>query len=306
MHIKPWLLAAVLAITATGCASQSTGGEVPVAEVTPVIETPEVEEQTPVEAVVEETVAEDAAMVTMDAPASATPIYDVEIMTHSDSAYNENQELLARYNYNLPCLTTEDVAGQTVADGFNANFVKWEEGNDFAQMIEWAQEQYTFNMEQGYGWEIYYEDSLDTTVYQTQGLVSVSGLYYSFTGGAHPNTVLLSWLFDMTTGTFISPLSLAKDPQAFADAVAAELIAYIQSNTLEGYPLEELYWDDYQGVLSGWDSYCVYFDEEGMHVGFSPYELAAYAAGSQEFTLTYETILPYLSDTAVALLELEN
>ena len=32
-----------------------------------------------------------------------------------------------------------------------------------------------------------------------------------------------------------------------------------------------------------------------MTVAFSPYELAAYAAGAQEFTLTYEELAPHLN-----------
>ena len=43
-----------------------------------------------------------------------------------------------------------------------------------------------------------------------------------------------------------------------------------------------------------------------MTVGFSPYELACYAAGSQVFHLTYQELLPYLGSHSRALLGLEE
>ena len=40
-------------------------------------------------------------------------------------------------------------------------------------------------------------------------------------------------------------------------------------------------------------------------MAFSPYELAAYAAGPQGFRLSYDLLAPYLSDYGRAMLELE-
>lgn len=301
MHLKPWLVLAMSASLLAGCATEQTAAPTEEALALPVIEVTTIEEPVQEETPVEEPPVDP--LTALAASVYLTPI------THSDSLYatDDPEVLLAQYAYNLLSMEPtdpDDEGAVALAESFNAQFDMWEAGNDFDQMSQWATEQYEMAKDEEWGWVGYYTYELNTFVYQTAGLISLQGQYYSFTGGAHGNSVLLSWLFDMTTGTFISPLSLAKDPQMFADAVADELIAYVQSNTLEGYPLEELYWDDYQMVISSWDSYCVYFNEEGMHVSFSPYELAAYAAGAQEFTLAYETILPYLSDTAVALLEL--
>ena len=58
---------------------------------------------------------------------------------------------------------------------------------------------------------------------------------------------------------------------------------------------EEMFWNNYEEIVAGWSSYAVSFDETGMTVAFSPYELAAYAAGPQIFQLSYEWISPYLS-----------
>ena len=47
------------------------------------------------------------------------------------------------------------------------------------------------------------------------------------------------------------------------------------------------------------------FDEEGMEVIFSPYELAPYAAGPQSFRLSYDWLEPHLSAHGRVLLGLE-
>ena len=73
-----------------------------------------------------------------------------------------------------------------------------------------------------------------------------------------------------------------------------------------GQPAEDFYWEDYASTLENWSSYAVSFDQEGMTVGFSPYELACYAAGPQVFRLTYDQLRPHLGPHGRTLLGLEN
>ncbi|WP_409967632.1 DUF3298 domain-containing protein [Bengtsoniella intestinalis] len=303
MHTKLWLLSLITAGLLLGCSSQQ-----------PAPEPETIPQQDVVEAVsitpeLEPTFDLSQGLTTDAAPVEDTISFTLETVTHNDSVYapDDDSVLLARYDYYLPYLQVIDETNAqacAVADSFNAQFSMWEEANGFDEMVTWAQENYALNLEQGIDWLGHYQSELSTTPFQTTGYISICGEYYSFTGGAHGNTVLVSWLFDLNTATFISPLSLATDPQAFSTAVAELLIAQVQEGTLEGYPLEELYWDDYQTVLSTWDSYCVYFDDDGMHIAFSPYELAAYAAGAQSFVLDYQTITPYLSEQALVMLNL--
>ena len=60
----------------------------------------------------------------------------------------------------------------------------------------------------------------------------------------------------------------------------------------------EWYWEDYETIAADWACYAVTFDEAGMTVTFSPYEIAAYAFGPQVFTMSYEFLEPYLSEHA--------
>ena len=127
----------------------------------------------------------------------------------------------------------------------------------------------------------------------------------SYTGGAHPNQVLLGWNFDLTTGELFSPEALAADGQEISDLVAEEIIRQAEARAAENsMESENFFWENYREVAADWGNYALSFDETGMTVGYSPYEMACYAAGPQVFTLTYEQLLPGLSDHGLEVLGL--
>lgn len=151
-----------------------------------------------------------------------------------------------------------------------------------------------------------YIDELRCEVYQTERLVSVAGTYYSFTGGAHGNTVLLSWNFDLETGEFFNP-ALLDEETGFHRAVTAELVRQARARAEEnGMAPEDFFWEDYPDTLDNWNNYAVSFDGGGMTVGFSPYELASYAAGAQVFEIPYEDLKDCLGPRGRELLGLEG
>ena len=95
------------------------------------------------------------------------------------------------------------------------------------------------------------------------------------------------------TGQFFAPEILAADGQIFLDAVRDEIIRQIDMTPEAA--VEAGYWEDYQDIATNWSSYAVSFNEEGMTVAFSPYEIACYAMGPQEFRLSYEQLAPHLN-----------
>lgn len=148
-------------------------------------------------------------------------------------------------------------------------------------------------------------EQLTCTAYQTGRLVSVSAEYHNYTGGAHGNTILLSWNFDLDSGTFFDAATL-DDDAGFHAAVVRALKRQAQNRAQENsLSPTDFFWEDYEEILENWTSYAVSFDEEGMTVAFSPYELACYAAGEQVFHLTYEELLPHMGPRGRALLGLE-
>lgn len=246
--------------------------------------------------------------------------YAVETRLVEDAVRAADGTLLASYSFALPELTVfrgdgtavdepqtelEEQALETV-ETFNDRFSGWAVAEEFQAITEGAAENYAWYQAEGLEWPGGYTMELSCSVYQTEQMVSVSGLYYSYTGGAHPNTYMMSWNFDLESGTFFEPDLLAED-SAMKEAVSAELIRLARARALEyGLVPEEFFWADFETILADWSSYAVSFDEDGMHVAFSPYELAAYAAGAQEFQLSYAWLRPYLSGHGLELLGLET
>ena len=258
----------------------------------------------------------DAAAPTM--AAAALPIsreaeelrFVVEKETYEDSARAEDDTLLARYRFDLPSLQVLREDGSVLeeakipdeedalvsAAAFNERFGKWAAAEEFDEVVVAAREDLAFCRAEEMDWFNGYVLELDTAVYQTEHLVSVSGLYYSYTGGAHPNTWQLGWNFDLERGSFFGPEELGEDSAEFQEGVHQELIRQAKITALEkGLAPEEFFWEDYQEILANWVSYAVYFDESGMTVAFSPYELAAYVAGPQIFHMAYDWLKPHLS-----------
>ena len=243
--------------------------------------------------------------------------YTVDLYTWTDTAAAENGTELATYRFDLPVLTAvrEDgtviVEPQTpaeeqaaaVAAAFNEKFGKWAAAEEFHEVVSWAEEDLAFRREEGIDWPAPYTLELDCMVYQTEHLISVSGTYYSYTGGTHPNTWMLGWNFDLQTGEFFDPGLLAEGTE-LQEAVTAELIRQARLPDESGYIPAEMYWEDYENIMANWASYAVTFDEAGMNVVFSAYELAPYAEGPQEFCVPYEFLEPHLNDTGRLLLGL--
>lgn len=253
-------------------------------------------------------------------PQAAEPVvhYQVETQVWSDAAAAEDGTPLVECSYDLPVMTPVREDGTAVVEArnsveeralqvaaaFNAKFEDWTEAEDFTEVTTWAREHLASVREIGAEWYTPYTLEMDCTVYQTELMVSVSGLYYSYTGGAHPNTYHLAWNFDLDTATFFDPKLLGSGTD-FQEVVAAELVR--QANQpQEDYVPTEMYWEDYETIMADWPSYAVSFDETGMTVTFSPYELAPYAAGPQSFHLTNDWLEGHLSQQGRLLLGMEE
>ena len=279
--MRKWIMAVLCALALTGC------GAVVGAE------------QAPLQQIAAQT-------------ALAKPLtYRVDSGVSADAAQAEDGTPLVCYRFQLPRLqvlradgsaierpsTARERKATAVADTFNTHFEKWTAAEEFPSIVESAREDLAACREWGSSWMGPYEMDLSCAVYQTEGLVSVAGTYYSYTGGAHPNAWHLSWNFDLENGEFFGPEGLAADSVVFQQAMVEELVRQAGETAAEnGLVPEEMFWMDYESILANWSSCAVFFDEGGMHVVFSPYELAAYGFGEQDFFLSYDWLRPYLSD----------
>lgn len=245
--------------------------------------------------------------------------YVVESSEWTDEALAEDGTQIAVYRFDLPMLQAVKDDGTVISEAqneveeqalsaieaFNEKFGKWAAAEEFHEIVTWAEEQYTFMQEEGIEWYGPYALELDCTVYQTEHVVSVSGTYYSYTGGAHPNTWMLGWNYDLETGEFFDPQLLGEGTELH-EVVTAEIIRQAQIPMEDGFVPVEMYWEDYEDIIANWPCYAVTFSEVGMDVVFSAYELAPYAAGPQEFHLPYELLTPHLSEQGKVLLGIEE
>ncbi len=236
----------------------------------------------------------------------------VETQVQTGEAADESGTVLASYTYQLPVMTALRKDGTAVspenakierekqalatAKAFNEEFQRWAEEADFASLAEAAG--------QGArrpGGQVPYAQDLECEIYQTDRLVSVAGQFYVSSGGAHPNTGLYGWNFDLASGRFFSVGELFDD----VDAVTRELVRKsTQRAAKDGLSPEQFFWKDYAEILAAWSesAVAVTFDGENMTVSYSPYDLAAYAAGPQIFTIPLEWLEPYLSAYGKSLL----
>ncbi len=236
----------------------------------------------------------------------------VELETVADTVSNEKGQEIAAYSYTVPALyavlpdgsrleeaqTEEEARYLEIMAAFDEPFSAWigEAGkqDEFTGMAK------EYWMETLHGSP--FTDELTCTVYQTAHLVSISGTYYSWAGGAHPNTSLYSWNFDLDTGSFFDP-QLLEEGSGLGAAVHAELSRQARERAAEaGMKPEDFFWSNYDDILQEWSNYAVSFDESGMTVAFSPYELACYAAGEQIFRIPYDWLAPRLSPAAQSFL----
>lgn len=240
--------------------------------------------------------------------------YTLETEVLEDSVQAEDGTTLYSYRFELPRLTIQGADGgaeteDAVTQAFNAAFDAWRSGEAYEDTLAAAREDYDWRTREGMleenSW-MEYADGFTYTAYQTDRLISVEGEGYTNSGGAHPNTGYSAWNFDVKEGRFVPTDMLGKD-ETFLQTVTTEILRQMTEKAAQAdVPVGDLFWTDYEKIVALWTNYAVSFNEDGMRVTFSPYDLAAYAAGPQVFVIPKELIQPYLSQYGQELLQLSS
>lgn len=224
----------------------------------------------------------------------AEPLYGFEDVTQARQFVDESSgRVYASYNYRMPMMRLnvpdglsekELTTAQRNAEVFNAQMqLLMDEAVAFGE--EMAQE-----LEGGYfsmNSEMSAADEKVMSVWQTGQILTVFVNGYFYSGGVHPYVYTDSYTFDLTVGQFIDPAQIGDDPEAFRVQAAALLVVKAESL---GEEYTSGYWDDYAEIISNWNDTTVLFDDTGMTVIFSAYELGPYAMGPVELQLTYEEL----------------
>ena len=140
--------------------------------------------------------------------------------------------------------------------------------------LSWAREQYEWMPDTFYA----YSDESSLTVRRADAqAVSLLYLHYSYTGGVHPNHYYAALNYDTAAGREIALGDVVSDFNGLKTEMEKRLIDEYGEDTffdlhdqLQTYTSEQFAWT---------------LEPEGLRFYFSPYELAPYAAGSQQVFL---------------------
>lgn len=238
-----------------------------------------------------------AAPIQPETPPPAQPPVEPEYQLDAAAAENtftaEDGTEVAHYSYTLLtlALVNEGELSQELAEAAGRNVDLFNE--TMAALMEKSAETGRVMGEDalsGYtAWDrdsVYYYDETSASGALLGQVISVRLDNQCFTGGAHPNRYVSSFLFDLRTGQFINPIQIADTPEEFRTGAAAVLLEKLE----ERKDILEDCWPEYPEIISRWNEGTVLFDEEGMLVVFSPYELGPYTMGEVELRVTNEEL----------------
>lgn len=128
--------------------------------------------------------------------------------------------------------------------------------------------------------------------------------YYSFTGGAHGLGYSSSFTYDKATGkrftAFLKP-GAAKSMQPLLRKGLKQYFSEKGEKVSDGELMSYL---QIEGNEIPLPAAAPYPTSKGLEFHYGSYEIAPYAAGQPEFTISFDRVKPYLTAEAVALLGL--
>ena len=167
-------------------------------------------------------------------------------------------------------------------------------GQAYAQEIHgWAEEYY-----EPEHWFPYSHQQLYSPTRLDEKVLSLYGKEIAFSGGVHPNQIGLSASFDMVTGKLLTLEDILLDSNAATEL--SQLIIEDLTANRENYQLYDGYAaimnERFGGTSDNWkEQPAWYLSSSGLCVYFSPYDIAPYAAGRMEFSISYKSLSGILS-----------
>ena len=132
------------------------------------------------------------------------------------------------------------------------------------------------------------DDQFDVTLNGDLLTVHKSGYDYP-TGAAHGMPIREYYQFDIKTGKLFALKDLFEENSRFIETLDAILVESIQKSYDSGNTM--VFPDSFQG-LSEEANFII--TKDALVIYFYPYDIAAYAAGFQEFSIPYEDLIPII------------
>ena len=160
---------------------------------------------------------------------------------------------------------------------------KKEDEIQIAEYKEWAEEAYQEQQEQAENTFLNYALDRDYIVTSSgERLLCINEVEYSYAGGAHPNSRVWTWNFDLATGDLVGWEQMTDDIEGFRSFLAEQIHTFLETEQMtDGMTWSEALYPNYQETLPllleapNW-----YVEEGNLNIVFNPYDIAPYAAGS--------------------------
>ncbi len=124
-------------------------------------------------------------------------------------------------------------------------------------------------------------------VYNSENVITIAIDSYTFTGGAHGNSVITLLNFNPKTGALYSFDDIFNNPTKVAEL--AETYLEKELNISKNQNTDDYFFDEFFKMPEN-----IGFSDEGIIFLYNTYEIAAYAQGVTEFTIPYSDISEFL------------
>ena len=260
---------------------------------------------------------------TVSTPESALPQHViVSLEKHSEEHYDpqNGDTLILSFSYETPRVYIEGrpEASNAVNEYIATVDETYYTGNDYGigdsgdeyampsgvnGMLEMATDNYSYAVENGLT-DMPLEYSSDRTARVERidsRVLSMVYTTYTYTGGAHGNYFDTAYTFDTESGEYVT-LEMLSDNVDELKAFLADYMTRLYAEDKDGYYSERIFADmvpdgDVNSAIAAlardgsW-----YFNEQGMVIFSSVYELGPYAAGIVDFVIPYGELSGHIND----------
>lgn len=132
------------------------------------------------------------------------------------------------------------------------------------------------------GWEVSVTGEVGL---HTPKVVSITLGSYSYAGGAHPNSYVSMLNFDLKTGKTLAWDDLVSDRKALEKLAEKEFKTARELPKNANLEAEGFFWGEKFELPANFE-----LQEEGIYFWYNPFEVAAYAMGPTDFTISYKDL----------------
>jgi hypothetical protein len=175
----------------------------------------------------------------------------------------------------------EGLSDKGIQNMINLSFEK--DALEFKNIIEkQAKVGFEYAKKQNYPFNIYQAYIEYKVTYNKNNILSIPVTYYSYTGGAHGMTDIVSRNINLKTGKDIALKDMFKEGVNYRDIIKQEVIKQIKLEP-------EIYFEDAVKTIEDSNKELLFYIEDGnIVVYYSLYSIAPYVSGIREFKIPLE------------------